>query len=244
MKKPLVDLHTHLLPQTDDGTRSIKESLLCFEKASELGYQTIVLTPHYLPGVNKSYQANCEMFRILRKKMRKKNITMNLILANEVMLSDDVVHDLVNQAIVTINDSRYLLVELPMYSNGQDVKNLLYKLKEAQIVPVIAHPERSDYLQTDITRIDDLLKIGVVLQLNAASLFGFYGKQAKEIAQELLQQKKVHLIASDAHSPEVYAILEKCLNYITKKYGAKTCEMLFSTNPQAIIADKDVHRIK
>ncbi len=244
MAKSFIDIHTHLLPQTDDGTRSMKESLACFEKAIELGFQTIVLTPHYLSGVNYDYDTNLRIFRILSKKVRKKNIPVQLILASEVMLSDDIIDNLMNKKIATINQSQYLLVEMPMYNNGYDVKNTIYQLKEKKYIPVIAHPERCDYFQNDLTKIDNLLKMGVVFQLNAASLFGLYGKTARETARYLLKHKKIHLIASDAHSINAYDSLEKTIKYVTKLYGEKTCELLFSINPQAIINNKEVVKMK
>ncbi len=243
-KIPLIDLHTHILPRTDDGLKTTKESLNCLSDAIKLGYQTIVLTPHYLAGVNHTHQTNLEEFRKLKKRISKKRLNIELILANEVMLDQDVLTYLEEKKIVTINKSQYLLVELPMYIDDNDIENIIYQIKEKQIIPIIAHPERNVFFQKDLQRIDKFFSLGVVFQCNAGSFLGFYGKEAQKIFQYMLDNQLMHVIASDTHRSHDYQKVEKTLKKLLKDYHHQTIKQLFFENPKRILNNQPVEKIK
>ncbi len=230
--KKYIDLHTHLLPGVDDGAKSTRVSLNCFEKAVALGFETIVLTPHYLSGASFGYDENLEEFRKLKKKVSKKRLKINLILANEVMLDEKVVANLEGEKIVTINKSKYILVELPMYGEN-NIQNMLYKIIEYGLVPIVAHPERNEYFQSDLNRISELKKMGVVFQVNGASLLGYYGKKAQEVANYMIKNNLLHVIASDSHGE--YDYMEKVLDYLNKKNSKKFVDEMLMSNPKKII---------
>ncbi len=233
--KKLIDLHTHLLPKTDDGARTTKESLQCFEQAIKLGFETIVLTPHFLNGSSFSYERNWEEFRKLKKRVSKKRLKINLILANEIMLDEKVIDNLVAKKSVSINKSKYLLVELPIYYEN-NIENMLDKIKEQGYIPIIAHPERNSFFQTDMTKIEALFQQNVLFQVNGVSLLGYYGRKAKEVAEYILENNFAHFIASDSHGE--YDYMEKVLKHLQKNYGDFLIEKLLITNPKRVIENK------
>ncbi len=241
--KGFVDLHTHILPRTDDGIKTTKESLKYLQNASKLGFQTIVLTPHYIVGVNKDYQTNLKEFRRLKKKVSKKRLKIELLLANEVMLDAKILTNLAKNKIVPINNSRYILIEIPLYINEKNIENSIYKLKAAGLIPIIAHPERNLFFQKDLTKLHKLFNLGVIFQINAGSYGGFYGKKAMSVFQYMVANNLVHLVASDAHSASDIKYLSKILKFFQKKYSQQAIDLLFKENPLRILNDEAVMQV-
>ena len=138
------DLHCHLLPGIDDGSRTIEESIETLRRAEKEGVTEIVLTPHYIE--NTRYNCNNknkkELFVKLNDAMHEAGIDIKLYLGNENYMSENFVELLKNKEIMTINNSRYLLFEFPLNQIYQNSKEVLYELVTMGCVPILAHPER------------------------------------------------------------------------------------------------------
>lgn len=190
------DIHSHLMYGIDDGSRSLEESIELLEKQEKKNVTDIILTPHYIE--NSDY--TCSIKRkneILRELQRYTNI--KLYIGNEVYITENIRNLLESGQISTLNNSRYLLVELPMNNKIVDVENILFDLIRNNIVPIVAHPERYTYVQQDINYLDDLKDMGVLFQGNYESLFGKYGVNAKKTLKKLIKLNYITFLGSDMH---------------------------------------------
>ncbi len=190
------DMHSHIMYGVDDGSRSLEESIELLNEQEKKGITDIILTPHYIENTNYT----CDISRkndIIRELKKYTNI--NLYTGNEVYITENIKELLDNGKISTLNNSRYLLIELPMNNKIVDVESILYELIRINIVPIIAHPERYSYVQKDIRYLDSLKDIGVLFQGNYESLFGKYGTGAKKTLKRLIKLDYITFLGSDMH---------------------------------------------
>ena len=235
------DIHCHIMYGIDDGSKSLEQSIEILKNAYSNGITDIVLTPHY---INKS-EYNCDnknkkkILDELIGELKKENIDINLYLGNEVMIDPDVSKLIANNKISTINNTKYVLVELPMHYENPNSEKMMFEIIRHGYMPILAHPERYDYVKEDISKLEPYINMGCILQGNYLSLFGRYGDEAKKILKILLKQRKIKILASDIHRPSTdYRIkkLKKKLKWFLrdKKYQ----EELLETNFFKIINDE------
>ena len=198
----MVDIHTHILNNIDDGSKSLNESISILKQYEKEKIDKIVLTPHYIENSEYSVQneEKRKKFELLKEEVKRQNINVELFLANEVYLSNNILTLLKEDKIMTINNSRYLLIEFPMVNEDPNALNIIYNLKLSGITPVIAHPERYIYVQENIDKVLEYINLGALLQVNKGSLFKKYGKDAYKTVKKLIKRKLVYFIASDVHS--------------------------------------------
>lgn len=194
------DLHTHIMFGIDDGCKSLEESIVILENLVDMGVTDVILTPHYIE--NSKY--NCDnktkknLLEEIRKDAKKRKININIFLGNEVMVNSNLVN-LLDTEILTLNDSKYLLIELPMDKEFDDLDLVINELINNGIIPIIAHPERYSYVQKNYKWVKEYLEMGVLFQSNYEGLFGKYGNDAKKTLKKLLKHGMVHFLASDIH---------------------------------------------
>ena len=190
------DIHSHLMYGIDDGSRSLEESIELLEKQEKKGITDIILTPHYIE--NSDYVCGISKKNEILKELQKYT-NIKLYIGNEVYITENVRKLLEKDQISTLNNSKYLLVELPMNNKIVDVENILFDLIRHNIIPIIAHPERYTYVQKDIGYLDDLKDMGVLFQGNYESLFGKYGTNAKKTLKKLIKLNYITFLGSDMH---------------------------------------------
>ena len=228
------DIHCHIMYGIDDGSKSLEQSIEILKNAYSNGITDIVLTPHY---INKS-EYNCDnkkkkkILDELISELKKENIDINLYLGNEVMIDPDVSKLIANNKISTINNTKYVLVELPMHYENPNSEKMMFEIIRHGYIPILAHPERYDYVKEDISKLEPYINMGCILQGNYLSLFGRYGDEAKKILKILLKQRKIKILASDIHRPSTdYRIkkLKKKLKWFLrdKKYQEELLETNF-----------------
>ena len=176
------DIHCHLLPGIDDGSNSIEESIEILRRAEKEGVSEIVLTPHYIENTryncnNKNKQ---DLFEKLKEAMEQSGINIKLYLGNENYMSMNFIDLLKNNEIMTINNSRYLLLEFPLNQIYKNTKEYLYELVTEGYVPILAHPERYRDFQNNPDLVEEYTRMGILLQGNYKSLLGKYGSKAKK----------------------------------------------------------------
>ena len=112
----MIDMHSHLLFSIDDGSKSIDESIKILKNLAEVGYTDIILTPHYIEEskYSSNKKNNLSILKIMKEEIKKENIQINLYLGNEIFINDNIPKLLKEKEITTLNDSNYLLIELPM----------------------------------------------------------------------------------------------------------------------------------
>ena len=142
------DIHSHILPGIDDGARNVEESIKLLEKFYDNGVTDIILTPHYI--YNSNYNSNNKEKMLLLNEVKKKYKKINLYLGNEVYISDNIPELIKQNEIFTLNNSKYLLIELPMNSEIKNLDSIIFDIMRNGIIPIIAHPERYVYVQNNI----------------------------------------------------------------------------------------------
>lgn len=234
----MIDIHTHLLYGVDDGSKSIEESISIIKNLSKIGVTDIVLTPHYInySNYNSSKSNNEIRMQNLKLELAKENIKVNLYLGNEIYIDDEIINLLRNDLISPINDSRYLLIELPMSGNHESYYDIFLDLINLGYRVILAHPERYASFQKDISKMYELQEIGVLFQCNIGSILGDYGKDAKKTIKKILKEKMVTFFASDIHHEKSdYMFIEKAKNKLKKYLTEREINILFEDNARKIL---------
>ena len=195
------DLHSHLLYGIDDGSKTLEESIQLLKEMEKEGVDECILTPHYIE--NSKYDCNNNdklvIFNELVEEAKKERIKIKLYLGNEVFVTSNFISLLKEDKIKTLNDSRYLLFELPMRQNYHNLSELISELIRNDYVPILAHPERYDRLQKHPDIAGEYLRCGLLLQGNFTTLCGKYGRRAEKTLKYFLKNKWISFLGSDTH---------------------------------------------
>ena len=235
-----IDIHCHVLYGIDDGSKSLEESIEILNQYKEMGFKEIVVTPHYIE--NSKYTTNNKEKEKLLKTLKNKVKGIKLYIGNEVFINNNLEELLKKEEISTINNSRYLLIEFPMNQKLKTITNTIYELKIKGIIPIIAHPERYEYVKKDINIVDEWINEGALLQANYGSIVRVYGNKAKRTVKKLLKKNKISLLATDIHFPDskIYQNIEKLKNKIKRIIGEEKLIELSIINPKKIIENKEI----
>lgn len=224
----MVDVHSHLIPNVDDGSKSVSETISLIKEAMNVGFTDIILTPHYMINY---YEADLEEAKLWKQKLQeildKEGIKVNLHLGMEVYITDDLMDKIKQNKITTLSDSKYLLMELPLNSNVHFMDDVIFKLINNGITPIIAHPERYKIVQEDLKIVEKLVETGCLIQSNYASILGYYGKQAKKTMKKLLKNNLINFLGTDTHRENtIYPIVPKSIKKISKIIGEEQTKEL------------------
>lgn len=207
------DLHTHILPGIDDGSRNINESREIIKSLYKNGVTDIVLTPHYITDeYTSSYDNNLNLVKDLQ------NNKINLYLANEIYLDNNIFNYLESNLIKPLFN-KYLLIELPLVFN-EELNDIIDELLYRNYKLIIVHPERYDYVINDIHFLDKYLNKGILLQGNYTTLFNKYGKDSKKTLIKLIKNNSISFLSSDIHKNNINiseSKLRRKLFFITNK---------------------------
>jgi len=197
----MTDLHSHILFNVDDGSSNIEESIALLKSLKKVGFDNVVLTPHYMDGSDytcDNYEKE-ERFEYLKEKLKEEKINLNIYLGNEIFISSNIIELYKENQIHSINNTRYLLIELPFHNQILNVEDIIYEIKYHGFIPIIAHPERYTYFQEDYSLVDSLKEEGVLFQSNYSSILGYYGKSAEKLLKYMLKNKYTNLLGTDIH---------------------------------------------
>lgn len=215
------DFHTHILYGIDDGANTIEESINILSFLSNNGVKNVFLTPHYVQNsrFNANNRKKKSIFNKLQKEVIKNNININMYLGNEVYINDNIVELIKKDEIMTLNDSKYILIELPVLNYDKNIKNTLHNLIVQGYIPIIAHPERYKYIDSKLELYKELKELGCLFQGNIPSLYGSYGYKPKYILTKMLKNDLIDFLGTDSHHVPKYKIksLNKKLKRILKK---------------------------
>lgn len=240
--KNIIDIHSHILPGLDDGSDSFEMSMRMLRLAADDGISGIILTPHNKPGHRQRHFSEI-MSRVegLRKMMSEGSINIDLYMGGELYYRNGLLEELENNKVGTLAGSRYVLVEFNPLENYDYIRNGIYSLLMGGYYPVLAHAERYQNVCVKKYGIDDLIEMGCCIQVNAGSVMGNAGAKTKRLVRNILKQRQVHFIATDAHDLGKRApCLSDCVRFISKKYGEDYSRKLFCENPLCVIGDKEI----
>lgn len=229
----MIDFHSHILPQTDDGAISIEETINILKEAKRVGFSKVISTSHYLEGY---YESDENERNDLLNKIKQENVGVELYLGSEIYVSENMLEFLKEKKASSINNSRYVLFELPMGNETVLAKEMIYRLIENNYVPIIAHPERYSYVQDNPEYVNELLDMGAMFQSNYGSIIGLYGKKAEKTVKKLLKENLVQFLGSDVHREErVYIFMPKILKKLKKIISSEKLKELTEINPQKVL---------
>jgi len=194
------DVHSHLIPNIDDGSPDIQTSLLLIRGMMEFGYKKIITTPHIMWDMYRNdSQIILKGLEHLRSAVKAEGLDIEINAAAEYFL-DDHVERLIknNEPLLTISGNM-VLVEFSMAHPSMSLKEILFEMQMQGYQPVIAHPERYSFAANDKNFYDELKTIGCLFQLNLLALGNYYGKAVHDLAQYLIKKEYYDLVGSDLH---------------------------------------------
>jgi protein-tyrosine phosphatase len=197
----LIDLHSHVLPGIDDGVRTLDEALALCAAAAADGVRVLAATPH----VRYDYPTTPEQMEAALAELAAAGPAVEVVRGGELALEE---LDRPDEELARfgLGGTSWLLVETPYIGWPLDLRWTLGKLRERGFRVVLAHPERNADVQARPELLEDIVADGALVQVTAASLDGRLGKSPRRCAQTLLDRDLVHLLASDAHAPEIRSV--------------------------------------
>ncbi|MEO6816499.1 MAG: CpsB/CapC family capsule biosynthesis tyrosine phosphatase [Edaphobacter sp.] len=236
----MIDIHHHLLWGLDDGSTSVEASLAMAKLAVDDGITHVVCTPH----ANAQYEYDPEgvaaQIAELQGLLDRENISLKLGRGCDFHLSfDNIELAQAEPARFSINGLGYLLVELPDYALPKGLTEVFYQMQILGMTPILTHPERNRTLQTDQSKLLEWLRGGLLVQVTAGSVVGRMGKRAEKMAHELLANRWVHFLATDAHNTSSRPpLMREAFEVVAKKYGPDYAHLLCNSNPLAAFMGK------
>ncbi|MGR8980884.1 MAG: tyrosine-protein phosphatase [Gammaproteobacteria bacterium] len=238
----MIDLHCHMLPFLDDGSKSMEESVKMAEYAVSQGIHSCVMTPHINPGrYDNDKERIWPLFQLFRRKLQQQHIRLRVYMGAEVRLTSEVPEQVRQDKIPFIghwNDSRVMLLELPYDIIPVGTEKLLNWLIERNITPMIAHPERNKTIAAQPSKVLTFIEMGCLLQVTAGSVSGQFNESSQKCALTLIKNGLVTVIASDAHNlvkrpPSMLKAMEILKNVI----GETKANRLVNANPAMILSN-------
>jgi len=233
----LVDIHSHILPEVDDGPKTWDDAVAICRAAAADGITHMVATPH----ANDRYRYDRQEHQSRAAELQQRiGDILKIGLGCDFHLSYENIQDaLVNPARYVIDETRYLLVEFSNYSIPQQSTDSLVKFGDCGLTPIITHPERNPILRQNLQRVLEWAEQGFVVQMTGSALTGFWGERTRRAAQWLLEHRAVHVLATDAHDTEKrVAVLSTGRDAAAEICGEEIADALVEGNPRAIISNQ------
>ena len=205
----VTDMHSHVLPGIDDGAQTVEDSIYLVKKMMSLGIKKIIATPHVMIDYYRNdSQSIGNALSLLKSELKNQNIDIDITAAAEHYFDETFEQRIDERKAFTMGDN-YVLFEFSFITQPPNAIHVIQKMKDAGYKPILAHPERYGYMSID--EMKTLRSWGCDLQLNTISLSGYYGKQTKKIAEEMIDNQMVDFISSDMHHPRHAAAFENTL---------------------------------
>lgn len=238
----MIDIHAHIIPGVDDGSQDIGTSILMAETAVESGVSAIIATPHCnLKGEFENHVSDSLLRKMddFRNEIVKENINLDIAFGMEVFCTGDVPRLLKEKRLLTLNGSRYVLVEFDFGMDAPRMDRMLYSILDSGFVPIIAHPERYYDLQGQLERVADWMEEGMGIQINKGSVFGRFGREERDFACAMLRYGLVSCIASDAHGSDSRTTdMTEIYDFLMTEFSVIEAERLLTENPKRIYNNK------
>lgn len=237
----IVDLHCHIMPYVDDGAADTDEALELLRSERDQGVTELCLTPHLRHGMFHSTDEKIITgFERLKDEALEAGLKLRMHLSREYYFDADFLKRLDAGDVIPMGPHKALLLEFSYNTPAETLLKASRRVQEAGYLPLFAHVERYGAIMEDTALAKQLYKGGTLIQMNASSLLGLEGWRQKHTAKQLLKQKSVHVIASDAHDSDLRTPnLKRCADYLERKVGAEAAELLLSINPRAILCGSD-----
>lgn len=238
----MIDMHSHILPSIDDGARDIDETIDMLKEAKNAGFTTVVSTSHYYLGYYEvEEKERMEHINAIMHKLQEENVDLQICIGSEIYVNHNISNWLKEHKASSINGSKYVLFELPFQHQIQNLKDIIYSMLSNKYIPIIAHPERYEYVQKDPNLLIELIELGVLFQSNYGSIIGQYGKQAKKTVTKLIENDFIHFLGSDAHRHKsIYTKIPSAIEELSKIVLEDKIKELTTINPKLVLENKNI----
>lgn len=235
----MIDLHCHMLPNIDDGPTSLDVSLAMARCAVEDGIRFTACTPHIYPGLYENAKPGIEAaIEAFRRELAEAGIPLELGCGADVHLAPELSAGIKGGRVPTICGSRYLLLEPPHHVAPPRFSESVFGLMTAGYVPVITHPERLSWIEDHYEVFPELVRQGCWMQLTSGSLTGRFGRRPQYWAERMLDERLVHILATDSHHIDKRPpLLAEGRDAAARRLGNEEAEHLVQTRPKGIVDD-------
>tara|TARA_B100000029_G_C17394561_1_gene894679 strand:+ start:262 stop:1050 length:789 start_codon:yes stop_codon:yes gene_type:complete len=239
----MIDFHNHIIPNLDDGSKSIEMSLNMLREAESQGITDIINTVHYqhpkMEGKNTCFDFVVSEITKMQDIANKNNINIKIHPASEVFFQFNLT-EILDNPITTLGNGKYMLIEFQRLSFPKNYEDELFKLQLKGVTPIIAHPERYRAVQNDIDVAKKWIDRGYVIQIDCASIIGGFGKETQNTAIQLLKNNLCHLIGSDAHNDKKRNFcLKQALVESERIIGSESVSII-SKNSEYVLNGNDI----
>lgn len=233
----IIDVHCHVLPGVDDGSKNPEMSMDMVDIAYEQGIRAMVLTPHYYLGSTKETGADFkQVFADFQKLVAEKYDDFVLYLGNEIYWSKGVMEAIKDGRINTYNDTKYVLVEFAPSTSYTEIYEAIRTITNARLRPVVAHVERYHNLTKHMDRIEEICENGAFLQMNADSLNGGMFDGQVKWCRKLMEQGYISMIGTDAHNTHDRGpYVKDAVAWMKKKLDEETLEDVLYKNAEKML---------
>lgn len=238
----MVDLHCHLLPGIDDGSKSMEISLRLAREATENGVTHALLTPHHLNGRYVNHKRDVIRWtKEFQKQINAYNIPLTVFPGQEVRINGQLLEALDKDDILFADTAgKYIMLEFPDDDVPHYTNQMIFDLQQRGIVPVIVHPERNTKIMAEPDIIYRLLENGCLSQLTASSYVGTFGKKVENFSRQLIEAGQGYIFASDAHDlPGRKYEMRQAFEKMQREFGRELSDQ-YRQNARLIINGEDV----
>lgn len=238
----MIDIHSHIIPQIDDGARDLAETYEMIKEASLFGFTDIISTSHYIEDYyeedsTKRHEFICTTNQLIKEKQ----IDIQLHCGSEIYITQNLINLIKENKASTLADSKYVLFELPMNNNVKYLNDIIFEIKSFGMLPIIAHPERYAYVQEDPNILVQLIEQGALFQGNYGSIIGKYGSYAKQTMKKLLKANMIHFLGTDCHRKnDIYSKMKEIIIELEKTINKEEIEKLSTLNPSYILKNEEI----
>lgn len=233
----MIDIHSHILSEVDDGARTLEESLKILQEASEVGFTKIISTSHY-------YEERFEKPESFRQEkldeLRSIVPSIELVMGSEILATPKMVDLIKEKKASKIGNTKYVLFELPFTSEVSFFNKMIDDLKKNKYLPILAHPERYEIVKDNPKIIEDWKRRGIYMQCNYESILGKYGKESEKIFRLLLKHELVDFLGSDVHRVGVYSNVDIAIDKIKKVIDENYFFRLSRLNQEKVLINKKI----
>ncbi len=239
----IYDIHNHLLPGVDDGPQELSEAIKICKIAESQNTKAVIVTPHRKDvNENLSVQIVKDLVLEINQTLKedKSDIEIKLGMENHIDLA--LPRDVEEGKALTLNDSGYILVEMPWEGRPPYIEDIIANLLSYGLTPVLAHPERMNVFEEEPKLLFDFVQMGCISQLTASSLYGKFGNNALNNSIDIMKHGLAHVIASDTHMAAGQRCYDMELGFTHAKriVGLDMATRMCSINPLAVLQNQRI----
>ncbi len=227
-----VDMHSHLLPGLDDGLKELEQTVAFVKELHAMGYTKLICTPHIIADLYPNGPDTIlPKLDLVREAVAKENIPVQIEAGAEYMVDIEMENYVQSGKQLLTFGKNYILIEMSYVAASSNIEQVIFELRMKGLQPILAHPERYNYLHHKFDAYQRFIDLGCILQTNLLSLLGYYGPNVKVVAEKLVQQNMITLLGTDMHH-ETH--LQGVKDLASKKSFYKTLENINIRNKELL----------